>query len=245
MMIDIWSWINANSGAITGLSTVVLVAITAIYVVLTRDMLKESRKHRHAASRPEVSVCVVQHPFATGFLNMVVENIGQTPAFAVRLVPSTSFSISRNSDLQDLGLVQNGISVLAPHQKIEFFLRSTFDDFEELMSTQLDMAVTWEDRSGERFERTCPIRFDHLRNLPQVGEDPNIRAAKALESVSKNLDSLGQGHRKPKVIIYTPEEIDRENRVGLLYTRMRQLDGPSLKKVEAYVTRILNKQTKE
>ena len=214
MLIDLWTWVNQNSGGITGLSTVILVAITAVYVVLTRRMVLDNQRAREVATRPEIVVSVVLNPYASGFLNMVIENAGINPAFEVRFSVPSGFSVGSKRTLDELGVFKNGISVFPPGQRIEFFLASTFDDFDKLMSTHLDVSVSWKDASGHSSSRDYPLRFDHFQGLSELGTPPESEMADALKKIENHISRLGKSHSELKVVAYSPDEIRKEHRTN-------------------------------
>ncbi len=235
MLADLWSWINQSSPAMTALSTIALVVITAIYAALTRGILKESRELRLSSSRPEVVVSVVLNPYSMLFLDMVIENAGLGPAYDVRFETQSTFPISKDPSLQDIGLFKHGISILAPRQKIEFFLRNTLENFEELMQTRLDIKATWLDHAGLEYTRIFPLRFDHFRELPLIGDNPSVKSADALKRISDTLQKIPDSTGRLKVIGYTSAEIAHENRVHRCYAKIRGLDQTSLDKVTALI----------
>jgi hypothetical protein len=241
-MPGIWNWIGSNSSQINVIATVILVVITAVYVFLTRDMLKDSRESHHRATQPEVVVTVQESRNAYGFLDMVIENLGPSPAYDLRFEVSSPVQIRQKRELREIGLFQDGMAILAPRQNVRFFLASTYERFDELMDTRFDVVAKWRSLDGEVFERSFPIRFDHLRNMSSIGSDPGQKAAKQLEAISKTLDHISTGFKKPQVITYTPDEIHRENRGNWLYVSLKHLDDESLEKVVALVKELEKRQ---
>lgn len=244
-MLEIWNWIGSNSGQINVTATVILVVITALYVVLTREMLKHSRESHRRATQPEVVISVQESRNAYGFFDMVIENLGPSPAYDLRFEVSSPVRIRQNRELGEIGLFQDGMAILAPRQTVRFFLASTYQRFDELMATRFEVVAKWRSQDGEFFERSFPIRFDHLRNMSSIGADPGQEAAKQLQAIAKTLDHISTGFKMPKVITYTPDEIRRENRADWLYVSLRHLNEESSAKVVALVKELEQGQDNE
>ena len=116
-MEPIINFLNENSGAITALATVILVAITWWYVRLTKMMLK-------ASNIPVVSLFL--HAGKSD-ITLCVQNIGIGFARDIKFTGDLSFKpinplIERDVTLEELEPFKSRIDYLAPGQRIETFL---------------------------------------------------------------------------------------------------------------------------
>ena len=119
-MID---WLNYNSGAVTAISTSLVVLVTSVYVYLTYRLLLESKATREMAMRPVVIVTAEIHEMYMNIIHLRVKNIGDGAARTIRLRTNRKFMIGNDKSLDDLGLFKRGIPLLGPGQKIETFLK--------------------------------------------------------------------------------------------------------------------------
>ena len=118
-MNEVISYINNNSGFFTFVITLFLVVITAIYVVLTYGIMKETRKSTDALTQPEVIVYIKHEIGLIRYL--VIKNIGNGVA------KNLTFSISQGlydifPVLKDLRLLQKGFKILAPGESLQRLL---------------------------------------------------------------------------------------------------------------------------
>ena len=101
------SWLNANSGAITTIATLILVSITAWYVYLTRQMLK-------AANTPVIRMFLHARGHS---ISLCVENIGTGFARDIKFTGDLSFKPFKTigeseATLEELEPFKSGIRVL-------------------------------------------------------------------------------------------------------------------------------------
>ena len=96
--------------------------------------------------------------FDRGLLFLVVENIGERPAHAVRIKFDRPFSgVGGAKKMQRLALFRR-LEFLAPNKSIAVFLDRSASYFAREEPTQLTAAVSWRTSAGER--RTSTIHHD-------------------------------------------------------------------------------------
>lgn len=78
-----WEFLDANSAAITAITTVVLTATTIVYACLTRVLAQENRLLRKAGSAPQVVAYLAQHAYTRQAIDFVLANVGRGPALHV------------------------------------------------------------------------------------------------------------------------------------------------------------------
>ena len=131
------SWLNSNSGAITGIAamitavaTITLAIITWRYVRLTKDYvrlakeaLEENRQMRIDAQKPEIVVYLrlekeeVVHTRPKGsVVNLYVDNKGMGPAYRIEFTTDLSFGLSNKRSLDEVRFL-HGIHFLPPGEK--------------------------------------------------------------------------------------------------------------------------------
>ena len=163
-------WLNANSGAITAigsiiaaLATVALVFITLWYVRLT-DKLK-------ATYKPEIVVSVdyLLRPTGQYSMNMSVKNVGTGVARKVRFGCDLSFKVD-GIPLERIDFLKDGIDTLVPEGGFSFTQSGSIepsDDLNRQKITPIVITVTYEDSVKNKYTDKFPFDFSE-RILPSV-----------------------------------------------------------------------------
>ena len=182
---SIITFLNDNSGAITAIATVVLVAITGWYVRLTKHMLK-------ATNTPIVRLFLhgSKHSFT-----LCVQNIGTGFARDIKFTGDLSFKTfnfmgESEVPLEELEPFNNGIEYLGPGHKVETFLFGR----EDLMSVpdhNFDITVTYKDLANIKDEKTFTFEIGNWGNTDQYSYPHTDETANALEDIARILENMG------------------------------------------------------
>jgi len=108
--------------------------------------------------------------------------------------------------------MKNGVRFIAPNQKIQFFLTSMIENFEEKIEKSFQVTITYKNSVGKTYEDEYPIDFSQFIGLTQLGEPPLYKIAKNIESIQRDIQHLSTGFYKMKVIRYTKEDVEEERR---------------------------------
>ena len=139
------NFLNDNSGAITVITTVILVIITWRYVRLTKLMLK-------ASNTPVVRIFL----HASGFsITLCVENIGTGFAQDIKFKGDLSFKPTEPGEatIGELNPFKDGIDYLGPGHKSETFLFHR-GELTQLPNHTFPITVTYKDLAGFKDEKT-------------------------------------------------------------------------------------------
>ena len=178
------SWLNANSGAITAIATLILVGITGWYVYLTRQMLK-------VANTPVIRMFL--HTRRNN-ITLCVENIGTGFARDIKFTGDLSFKTLNSfgeskATLGELEPFKSGIEYLGPGHKVERFLFHR-NDFQRVPNHTFDIIVTYNDLGIAKEKKTFSFEIGNLDNTDQFGSPHTDDVATAVERVSGTLDWL-------------------------------------------------------
>ena len=103
--------------------------------------------------------------FDRGLLFLVVENLGDRPAHAVRIKFDKPFSgVDGTKQLQRLALFRK-LEFLAPRKSIEVFLDRSASYFARGEPTQLTAAISWRTPEGARRSTTVHHDLEIYRDL--------------------------------------------------------------------------------
>lgn len=161
-------WLNTNAGAIQAVTTIVLVGVTAWYVVLTRQMVQATR----TSQRPYVYVDVTSEGAST--IGLGVGNYGERAAERI------AFEVLRQPNQRDGTPIaegtplERGIRYLPPGRGYQFMVIMYADVFSGPPDKHvLDVKVTYA-YGGTKYEDRWTIDFYDfegilLKQLPRLG----------------------------------------------------------------------------
>ena len=186
-------WLNTNSGVIIGIATVVLVAITGIYVYLTWRLLK-------ANNTPEIAISLRPHEAHIHCVMLCIENIGTGAARNVQFQADLSFKPDGERALEDVSFLRNGIDYLGPGQKKEHFLVSVIGKLNELKKTPLEIGVTYTDSVKSTYQCAFHLDFGEEEGYARVGKPPLFEIAEATKKLQEDVNNIATGSRKPVIL---------------------------------------------
>jgi len=203
--------LNNYSGSVIAILTLVLAVITGIYAFLTWRMVKETKRMREIQSEPNISIYFKSKEEYIGLIDLIIENIGQGPAFNIKLVVNPDFKYSNQKNISELNLFKNGMHHLAPGQQIKFFLNS----LAAMMAKgcmNFDVIVNYENFASKKFKRTFNIDLSEIMGLRRVGDPPLKRISDQLEKINEVMEKMISYYPQLKVIAYTKKDIDDETK---------------------------------
>jgi len=206
-------FLNENSGAFAVIFSAVVAIATVVYAILTWRLVSETRKMREAQTEPKVSVTIQPREEWIKLIDMVIQNIGLGPAYNIKFEINPDFEYMKGKFLSELGFMKNGLKYLAPNQKLQFFLTSMIENFEEKTKKPFEIRVTYQNNIGKTYKDVYMIDFSQLMGLSQLGEKPPLyKIAKNVEEIKEDIHNLSIGFHKIKVIRYTKEDVEEETK---------------------------------
>lgn len=237
-------WLNANSAAVTSIATVLLTLITGYYAYVTLGLLRENRELRVGMNRPELAVYVTVHEGYVNFLNLVVENVGPGAAYNVRLSTEREVKAESDIDLRKLGLFRHTLGFFASRQRIEHFLASMVESWDDLMGEPLEILATYSDSQGKSYEKKFLINFSVFENLRRIGKQPLYSLADDLEKIQKDIHNLATGINKMQVLTEPLEQYSGRKRAEHIYFLIRQLpEGEQRELTEDLQSRVRSRRS--
>jgi len=203
-------FLNENSGAFAVAFSAVVAIATIVYAILTWRLVSETRKMREAQTEPKISVTIQPREEWISLIDMVIQNIGLGPAYNIKFEIKPDFEYAKGNFLSELGLIKSGLRYLAPNQKLQFFLTSMIENFEEKTKKPFKVKVTYQNSMGKKYEDAYVIDFSQLIGLRRLGRPPLYEIAKNIEKIKEDLHLLSIGFRRMKVSRYTKEDIEEE-----------------------------------
>jgi hypothetical protein len=228
----ILEFLNLNSGAVTAISTVFLTIITFVYVLLTRSISKETEMMRKAQTAPNISVTIQSEEESINLIDLIIKNIGLGPAYNVKFEINPDFEDRfLSGKLSDIGFIKNGLPYFAPNQEFKILLTNITENDEEKLKKAFEIEITYESNIHEPYSNTYLIDFSQQCGLSS-GEPPLYRIADDIEQIQKDINHISTGFTKLKVIRYTKEDIDEENKQFLEQFKQQKAERDNTKQVE-------------
>jgi len=86
---------------------------------------------REAQTDPKVFVIIQPREEWINFIDLVIQNIELGSAYNIKFEIDSDFEYSNGKFLSKLGFIKNGLKYLAPNQKLQIFLTSMVENFDE------------------------------------------------------------------------------------------------------------------
>ena len=162
------NWLDAHSGAIatissviTGTATVVLAIITRRYVRVTKHILEENRLMRLEAHKPEIAISLHRQKTSSNYYaKLCVENIGAGPAHDVQFLTDLSFQIDGRTPLEQIGFLKCGIPYFGHGRQLESYAFGV-----NLNQEPLEITATYRDSAEREYSRTFNLDFGELEGV--------------------------------------------------------------------------------
>jgi hypothetical protein len=170
--------------------TGVIAIFTFFYSICSWQLTKETRKARKTQTEPLVCIYLSPRESWIAWIDLTIENIGIGPAYDIH------FTLSNNNDsnedyklLSQMSCIQNGISFLAPSQKIKTFFTSLAEYNKENISP-INVKITYKNIYKEEYSSEYTINLSELLGIQQLGEPPLEKIAKNIEIIKSDIHSI-------------------------------------------------------
>jgi len=168
-----------------------MVAIsTTLYVIYTKELVNVTIEMRKGQFEPHISIYVQQREDCLFFFDFILVNLGAGPAYDIKFQIIPTITTRAGGELGQVGFIQKGIKYFASGQKIQFFLLSTNEDFDNIMKNTTNIKVNYKDREGKEFSEVFEIDFESFRNTSQLGDPPLYSMADDIEEIRKDIHSI-------------------------------------------------------
>lgn len=222
VLLEILDFLNNNSGAINTISTVGLIIVTLIYVILTWNISKETKIMRMAQTEPNISAFIQSEEGCINFIDLIIKNIGFGPAYKVKFEINPDYEDRiLGGKLSEIGFIKNGLPYFAPNQEFKIFLTNIAESCEEKMKKTFEIKIIYESIIHKTYSDTYLIDFSQMRGLSS-SEPPLYQIADGIKQIQEDVNRLSTGSKRLKVISYTKEDIEEENRRSLEAISNRQ-----------------------
>lgn len=157
---------------------------------LIMNLLARQTEILERIARPYVIVDV----YPRRYVNMLyfrVRNMGQTPAFNIRMTPDPPIPIVGRLS-SELNIFQQPIGVLGKEEEISFFFNSAVELLSKEDATlQFEVKLEYADSNGNLYKQVLPVNVDLLRNL-SLELPATDRILEKLERIQKEIERIAR-----------------------------------------------------
>lgn len=186
MTASFWGVSQVGWQAIAAMVALATVLVTAGAVVIALRQLGIARRTRKEQTRPYIVVDFESSEVSINLMDMVVSNIGSTPAYSVsvRLDPSPSrVNETARFELSKSRILNDEIPMFAPGRKIRLFFDSMPDRYSSGAPMSFNASVRYKDSTGKLYCEMSVVDMDVARGNLQTTIYGLHHVAKSLREI--------------------------------------------------------------
>ncbi|WIX83012.1 hypothetical protein QRX50_20735 [Amycolatopsis carbonis] len=173
------------------LSTVVAGGAFLVALVVGYFQLRSARKTRIEQSRPYVVVDLVPGLAAAKLADLVITNIGTTPAYDLTITfdppPERAREDAPQFKLKDVRMFNEPTPMVAPGREFRMFFDSAPERYESTLPMSFAVTTRYRDSQRRWYDETVQLDFDVRRGAMFTDVKTIHDGVKILEKIAKNL----------------------------------------------------------
>lgn len=143
--------LNHNAGAVTGLTTVALLFVTAFYAWITSLLLNETKLSRLSANQPRVVAYLRVNEVHSNIVQLHIANLSGAAATFVSASIEKLTDWPERFDLQNSKILRD-LSFMRPHEVLIFDLGMGPDLFRDGSAAEFKMSIRFSSVDGRDFQ---------------------------------------------------------------------------------------------
>ena len=182
-------FLNSNSGLFNLVFAGVVSIATVFYVILTKSLVKETKKLRKVETDPLMSVYIEHDERWIQCIDLVIRNIGNGPAYDITFNINPDFLMDKNREkkLSDIPFMRE-IRYLPPGNSLKTFLAQAPEVLNRDKSERcFDITTTYKGKDNKKYKEVFKIDFEMLTGKERIGEHPLVKISKTIDQVAKEL----------------------------------------------------------
>ncbi|MEV6717272.1 hypothetical protein AB0M48_35175 [Lentzea sp. NPDC051208] len=187
-----FTWTAVHWTAVAPWAALLVAASAALLVV---GQIREARKLRLEQAQPFVMVDFERHPSVPFIIVLVVENLGATAAFDVRLRFTPELQVSsaqRAAKLLDSSLLRNGIPTMPPRKRIDTVFDSMREQLDEGLPQSYQAVVEYRDSAYRTYRETYILDLAWAAGLTYIDRKDIHNVAEHLRIIRGELKVLNR-----------------------------------------------------
>ena len=215
-MSDLLSFLNKNAGALSVIFTGVVTLATAIYAVLTWQLVSETRRMRKVQTEPKLEVTLRSVDDAIHIQRLHVRNIGLGPAlqitFVSNVVSGGEGAEALLNEFTETNFFRTGISYLGPGEERYSHYTEMHENHDAKIASVLAFDVAYHSATKEGYRETLIIDMSERKGSYQLGKPHLYSIARSLEKLQKDLRQVVSGFKRIRTDIYDSDDRDQERK---------------------------------
>lgn len=232
------NWLNTNSGVIIAIAAIVLVGVISYYAYLTWRLLK-------ANNTPEIVVSLRPHQAHVQLVMLCIENIGTGAAYDLQFTTNPTSIPNLDVPFEKIGFLKSGIAYFEPRRKIEQFITSVTNKFDDLKQMPFEISLTYTDSVNQKHKRAFQLDFGVNEGFSQIDKPPLFEIAKATRDIQRDIRNIATGMYKPIILTETVSEHRLRQRVNALESRIEQLPNEVQEEILQELAIVITKREQE
>lgn len=214
-MNEILSFLNTNSGALTVIFTAVVTIATAVYAMLTWQLVSETKLMRQTQTEPKIEITLKSLDIAIHITRLHVRNIGMGPALNLKLTPRviSGGESAENliADFTETNFFKTGVSYFGPgEERLSHYTEMT-KDYDGKIESVIVFDVQYQSVTGKNYKDILSIDMSEHKGMYQLGKPHLYSIAQSLEAIQKDIDRIASGFKRLRTDVYTSEDRKIEN----------------------------------
>lgn len=207
-------WLQQYGQIATFLFTAVVTVATAVYAVLTWQLVTETRRMREAQTDPHVVVYFepLEELLLLGRLR--VKNIGLGAAYDITfsLRPEGAHAGAQRllDDFTKTKFLVRGVGFLGPNQELQSGYTKFNEGYEEKIRAVLVVNLRYRSVTGRWREEQCRIDFSEIEGTTRIGTPPLYSLAQSLEKLQADVHRIASGYSRIQVDSHSTDDRARE-----------------------------------
>jgi hypothetical protein len=199
-MIELFDFLNQNSGSITVIFTAVVALSTVFYALLTAALVIETKKIREVQTEPLIEIVIEPLEEAINIIRLRIKNIGLGSARKVSFMSSVlqggESAQKLLSEFTDANFFKKGLTYLGPNQQVYSKCTQMAENVEQKIKSILQFDIRYESITGKPYNETSVIDLSEMKGMSQLGTPNLYSIAKSLKKIQKDINHISKWLQK-------------------------------------------------
>jgi hypothetical protein len=198
------SFLDSHSGSL-------LTVLTAVYVLGTFLMLRETRRSRLKAEEPNIQISLEPQARWGNFFDLVIANIGNVPVynFSLKIEPAGLKTIG-NRKLEDINLFKKSIPVLGKGEQMKTFAISYVDFIHSDQQKQISFTARYKNANGKEFVQKFDFDLEVYENMSASSESSLNDVVSEMKDIKDEISKVARHFEMLDLKKSLAEEKDEE-----------------------------------
>jgi len=209
-MDDLLKFLNDNSGALSVIFTAVVTLATAVYAVLTWQLVSETRRMRKVQTEPKLEITLRSVDEAIHIQRLHVRNIGLGPALQISFTPKVLAGGDGGKalleELTETNFFRTGISYLGPGEERYSHYTQMHENHDAKVASVLAFDVSYRSATNEIYSETLVIDMSERKGSYQLGKPHLYSIAQSLEKLQKDFGHVVGGFKRIRADVYSSDD---------------------------------------